>query len=62
MNWTKDNSNPFFTRENTANGWAANKIAYPNLIKIENESRIYYSGIGFPGEFFEIGFVRRSSE
>ena len=29
INWTKDNSNPFFTRENTANGWADYKIAYP---------------------------------
>lgn len=62
MNWTKDNSNPFFTRENTANGWAANKIAYPNLIKTENETRIYYSGISSPGEFFKIGFVRKIGE
>lgn len=62
MNWTKDNSNPFFTRENTANGWAHSKIAYPNLIKTENDSRIYYSGIGTPGEFFKIGFVRRFGE
>ena len=62
MNWTKDISNPFFTRENTANGWAHSKIAYPNLIKTENDSRIYYSGIGTPGEFFKIGFVRRFGE
>jgi len=62
MDWTKDPSNPFFTNQNTANGWAANKIAFPNLIKIENESRIYYSGIGSSGEFFKIGFVRRVGE
>jgi len=62
MNWTKDNSNPFFTRENTANGWADNKIAYPNLIKTGNETRIYYSGISSPGEFFKIGFVRKFGE
>ena len=60
--WEKEESNPFFVRESTANGWATNKIAYPYLIKIDNESRIYYSGIGTMGEFFKIGFVRKIGE
>jgi len=59
MNWTKDNSNPFFTWENTANGWADYKIAYPNLIKTENDLRIYYSSISSLGGFYKIGFVRK---
>lgn len=62
MNWNKDNSNPFFTRENTANGWADYKIAYPYLIKTENESRIYYTGISSQGGFFRIGFARKFGE
>lgn len=62
MHWTKNDSNPFFTTENTANGWAANKIAYPNLIKINNEWRFYYSGIENQGEIFRIGFAKKIGE
>ncbi len=59
MNWTKDNSNPFYTNQNTANGWAANKIAYPNYVKLSNEYRIYYSGIQYYSGYFRIGFMRK---
>jgi len=62
IHWTKSNSNPFFTTENTANNWAADKISYPSLIKLETESRIYYSGIEHQGESFKIGFARRFEE
>ena len=59
IHWTKSNSNPFFTKENTVNNWAADRIAYPNLIKLDTESRIYYSGIAYPGGPYRIGFARR---
>ena len=58
IHWIKSNSNPFFTKENTSNNWAADRIAYPNLIKLETESRIYYSGIKNQGGPHSIGFVR----
>ena len=59
MNWTKDTNNPFFTKDNTANGWAAVKIAYPNFIKLQNEHRIYYSGYNSNNSLFKIGFMRK---
>ena len=59
VNWTKDNSNPFFTKENTTNGWADYKIAYPYLIKTENNTRIYYTGMSSTGGFWKIGFARK---
>jgi predicted GH43/DUF377 family glycosyl hydrolase len=62
INWTKDNSNPFFTNENTSNSWAANKIAYPNIIKLLGEYRVYYSGIQDWDGFFRIGFARKFGE
>jgi predicted GH43/DUF377 family glycosyl hydrolase len=59
VNWTKDNVNPFFTTENTTNGWADYKIAYPYLIKTENNTRIYYTGMSSTGGFWKIGFARK---
>ncbi|QQS35233.1 MAG: hypothetical protein IPM56_13375 [Ignavibacteriales bacterium] len=58
-NWTKSADNPFFTEENTANNWALYDIAYPNYIKLENEYRIYYSGIGQNSSWYKIGFMRK---
>lgn len=43
IHWTKENSNPFFTYNNTANHWI-NYIQYPCLRVKNNEWRIYYSG------------------
>jgi predicted GH43/DUF377 family glycosyl hydrolase len=61
INWTKDSNNPFFTEDNTANGWADEDIAYPFFMKTENEYRIYYSGIGNPNSsVYKIGFVRKN--
>ncbi|MDP2364054.1 MAG: hypothetical protein Q8M94_09825, partial [Ignavibacteria bacterium] len=59
LNWVKANSNPFFTNTNTANNWAHNDIAYPNFIKVNNEYRIYYSGIGDNSIIYKIGFMRK---
>ena len=62
INWRKSDSNPFFTKENCANGWAANKIAYPNLVKTDEEWKMYYTGNKNPGEIFNIGFARKIGE
>jgi len=60
INWTKNNANPFFTKDQTANNWADEEIAYPFFTKIENEYRIYYSGIGTPGSIiYSLGFMRK---
>ena len=59
-NWTKELSNPFFTKEDTHNHWTDFKIAYPNYIRINNEERIYYTGLNtniFP--FGMIGYMKR---
>jgi predicted GH43/DUF377 family glycosyl hydrolase len=59
INWTKSSSNPFFTEQQTANNWADDDIAYPNYIKVNNEYRIYYSGIGDNSIIYKIGFMRK---
>ena len=60
LNWVKDNSNPFFTDANTANNWGYSDIAYPFLVKTNNEYRIYYCGIGDNSIVYKIGMVRKS--
>ena len=59
MNWTKANNNPFFKNENTSNGWAAGKIAYPYMVKVPNETRIYYSGYNYNDSKLKIGVLRQ---
>ena len=61
LNWTKDNSNPFFTNMNSANNWADDYIAYPSLVKTNNEYRIYYCGIGDNSIVYKIGMMRKQS-
>ena len=58
LSWTKANTNPFFTNQNTSNNWAAGKIAYPYWLKLSNETRIYYSGL-MSGIDFKIGMLRK---
>ncbi len=58
VNWQKDESNPFFTKEDTYNHWADYKIAYPNYIKVNNKDRIYYTGFSSSGPY-KIGFVTK---
>jgi predicted GH43/DUF377 family glycosyl hydrolase len=60
LNWTKANNNPYFTNQNTSNNWAAGKIAYPYWLILNNETRIYYSGISNYSDEFKIGMVRNS--
>lgn len=58
INWTKDESNPFFTKDDTNNHWADYKIAYPNYVRVNNQDRIYYTGLNtniYP--FGMIGYV-----
>lgn len=59
LNWIKENSNPFYTKMNTANNWGDDYIAYPWLVKTNNEYRIYYSGIGDNSAIFKIGFISK---
>jgi len=58
INWTKDESNPFFTKNDTYNHWGYGKIAYPNYVQVNNEDRIYYSGYQNDPPF-SIGFVSK---
>ena len=60
LNWVKSQGNPFFTNENTSNGWASEKISYPTMVKVSNETRIYYSGYNYYNSDFKIGLVRKS--
>lgn len=60
LNWVKSQVNPFFTNENTSNGWASIKISYPTMVKVSNETRIYYSGYNFYSSDFKIGLVRKT--
>jgi predicted GH43/DUF377 family glycosyl hydrolase len=58
INWQKDESNPFFTKEQTHNNWADYKIAYPYFIRVNNHDRIYYTGFSNTGPY-RIGFVSK---
>jgi hypothetical protein len=60
LNWSKSQGNPFFTNENTSNGWASVKISYPTMVKVANETKIYYSGYNYYNSEFKIGLVRKS--
>lgn len=42
LNWVKNDFNPFITSDLTYNKWE--RILYPNIMKTENEYRIYYTG------------------
>lgn len=59
FNWTKSSSNPFFTNQNTSNNWASGKVAYPYWLKLNNETRIYYSGTSQYSDEHRIGFMRK---
>lgn len=59
INWKKSVDNPIFVATNSSNNWASTDIAYPYLIKIDNEYRIYYSGFLKTIGVYNIGFVRK---
>jgi predicted GH43/DUF377 family glycosyl hydrolase len=59
INWTKDESNPFFTKEQTHNHWANYKIAYPFYLKVNNVERIYYTGFSSYESPYKIGFITK---
>lgn len=62
INWTKNPQNPFFRKDQTANGWGNSKIAYPNAIKVNNDFRIYYSGASNSyNPYYKIGFLKRNN-
>src|SRR5690606_28344359 len=37
LDCVKSQAKPFFTNENTSNGWASIKISYPTMVKVSNE-------------------------
>lgn len=54
IHWVRKYQTPFFTIDQTVNKWA--QIAYPCLIKVNNEYRIYYTGV--PSNYaMDIAFV-----
>ncbi len=59
--WTKEITNPIFSRNQTTNGWADVSIAYPRYVKVGNEVRFYYSGSKNPPPniYHKIGFFKR---
>lgn len=56
INWEKVGNTQIFTTQNTTNVWATD-IAYPCLVKVDNEYRIYYSGT--KTNIYKIGFTRK---
>lgn len=59
INWTKDPQNPFFRKDQTANNWGIANIAYPNVIKVNNDFRVYYSGASnYYDPIYKIGFLK----
>lgn len=62
INWTKDPQNPFFRKDQTANGWGNSNIAYPNVVRVNNDFRIYYSGAANSyNPYYKIGFLKRTN-
>ncbi|MEJ5263062.1 MAG: hypothetical protein WHT45_10305 [Ignavibacterium sp.] len=62
INWTKDPQNPFFRKDQTANSWGIANIAYPNVIKVNNDFRVYYSGASNSyNPIYKIGFLKRTN-
>jgi hypothetical protein len=57
--WVKQGSNPFFTKDETFNNWAYEKIAYPFYIRVNNKDRVYYTGFSSGGFNYKIGFVTK---
>mgnify|MGYP000216547561 CR=1 FL=1 len=62
INWIKDPQNPFFRKEQTTNGWGNANIAYPNVVRVNNDFRIYYSGAANSyNPYYKIGFLKRTN-
>jgi len=54
--WSKDQNNPLFKTDNCNVSY--NKISYPFLLKVNNEYRIYYTGIDVNSTDWEICLTR----
>jgi predicted GH43/DUF377 family glycosyl hydrolase len=61
ISWQKSGIEPFFNSGNTAGSWAFD-IAYPFLLKLGTEYRIYYSGMGINSYGYKIGLIRKFIE
>ncbi len=48
IHWTKDARNPVFTKAQTSS-WTPQNVAYPHLVRVGSELRIYYTGISSDG-------------
>jgi len=56
IHWKKETLNPVFKKENTVHQWASGGIVYPFLTIVNNEMRMYYSGVTKSGEW-KIGYA-----
>ncbi len=59
ISWIKDETNPFFTKDETYNHWADSQIAYPFFLNVNNKDRIYYTGFNSNNNIYSIGFVTK---
>ncbi len=57
FNWVKSSNKAFFSTQDCNNNWL--KISFPYFIKVDNESRIYYTGIDFNNSNWSICVTRR---
>lgn len=57
LNWTKDVSNPIFSRIKINNTWAQTAIAYASITKVGTQERIYYTGFVSSATDMQIGFA-----
>lgn len=56
-NWIKPFNQPIFKSIDTHNSWAANDIAYPYIIKTNNDYKIFYCGYTNSG--YRIGYCMK---
>lgn len=57
ITWLKHSTNPIFTRQKTAGFWAGGGIVYPYAIRVNNQTRIYYTGVLSNTGEWKIGFA-----
>ena len=55
INWQKLLTNPVFSWSKYHKPWSSNEIAYPFLLKMDRETRLYYSGYSLSG--YTIGYA-----
>lgn len=57
ITWLKHSTNPIFTKQQTSGNWAAGGIVYPYAIRVDNVTRVYYTGVLQNTGEWKIGFA-----